>query len=339
MNARPRELSGLAAALALFAVAPPVSGQDGRRGAVVRVVHERGEMARVPGGEVVLGAGEAELEELVEACVLLYPGEQEIQRFICEERTFFHHSKKHLPRPTERSVIVPSFSIDRREVTVAGYRACVAAGACEIAPLFAGDESHLAPRLPMVNVTWREARSYCGWQGKRLPTEAEWEKAARGSDRRRYPWGDTYRDGSANLGAVEDLALLRMLSRLESRSRGRISMEFAFSFPDRVWIADARDGFLAAAPPGSLLWGRSPFGVHDMAGNVREWVSDYYAEEIDDLPEVAPERTVPVHGFRYRVVRGGSWKLPAFAARTYFRDFEDAGIRRADLGFRCARSL
>src|SRR5512134_3264010 len=88
-----------------------------------------------------------------------------------------------------REVYVSPFLIDRREVTAAEYRRCVLAGSCDLTPLVAGDRRFIRDDLPVVNVTWFDAVSFCGWQGKRLPTEAEWEKAARGDDARRWPWG------------------------------------------------------------------------------------------------------------------------------------------------------
>lgn len=280
-------------------------------------------MVTIPAGRVALGMDTDELDHLVRACVAAYP--PELADDWCDDRHFLRAANK---EPTHRVVVVPKFSIDRHEVTVADYRACVAASACDMTALVAGDERYLESALPMVNVTWQEASDYCSWQGKRLPSEAEWEKAARGTDQRRYPWGNQLRDDGANVGAVEDVALMRLRARTGSPSRRIRGPEF---------MPDAEDGFVAAAPPGSLPWGESPYGAADMAGNVREWTVDYYGAKLDDLPEVAPVRSSPLLRRTDRVVRGGSWQLPLFTARVYFRSFAAPELRATDLGFRCAR--
>src|SRR5262249_27166970 len=98
-------------------------------------------------------------------------------------------------RPPLSQVVGPqghprALAIDRREVTVREYKACVEAGACPLDPLVAGPAGYVADNLPIVEVTWPEARDYCVWRGGRLPTEAEWERAARGDDARIWPWGE-----------------------------------------------------------------------------------------------------------------------------------------------------
>src|SRR5262249_40500563 len=152
-----------------------------------------------------------------------------------------------------------------------------------------------------VLVNYNDASEFCAWTGGRLPTEAEWERAARGILGRRYPWGNVYNPFLSN--------------------HGRLSLD----------ATDDRDGFLELAPVGSFPEGRTPDGIDDMAGNVEEWVSDWYAEGYPEASTVNPHG--PATG-DLRVVRGGSFLSGRPWLRGSARMFEFPGVRRPWLGFR-----
>ena len=182
----------------------------------------------------------------------------------------------------QHTVYLGAYWIDRTEVTNAQYRKCVEAGACREpeCPYSWGHESaYNAPDHPVVCVSWYDARAYAAWVGGWLPTEAEWEKAARGTDGRIYPWGDEF-DGN----------------RLNYCDRNCTKGDIDTSVDD---------GYVVTAPVGSYLSGTSPYGALDMAGNVWEWVADWYdAEYYGRSPARNPQG--PASG-DYRVLRGGDF--------------------------------
>ena len=151
---------------------------------------------------------------------------------------------------------------------------------------------------PVVNVDWDDATAYCAWAGKRLPTEAEWERAARGTNGRRFPWGD-----------VEPT---RVLANYLNQWRGGAALE----------------------PVGSHPLGASVEGVHDLEGNVWEWIADWYDSH---YYKVGPTRNPrgPSDGTR-RVIRGSGWESEAPLLRSAHRLNSDPKNRNHTLGFRCA---
>jgi len=193
-------------------------------------------------------------------------------------------------------VTLSGYYMDRTEVTQGEYKKCVDAGECDT-PSCDWDPTG-TPNRPVVCVTWSQAGEYCVWAGKRLPTEAEWEKAARGTDGRKYPWG--------NETATCDYAVM-------------------YGCP-----GDAMD-VCSKSPSGD-----SPYGLCDMAGNVWEWVSDWYdSGYYANSPASNP--TGPVSGSD-RVVRGGSFVNLGgvfLRASDRFAVYPSAG--HDYLGFRCVR--
>lgn len=204
-------------------------------------------------------------------------------------------------RPQHR-VRIDAFYMDTFEVTVARYEKFLDATGHVRPDFWPYDETREYAERPVVGVAWSGAQAYCEWAGKRLPTEAEWEYAARGQDGRRYPWGDD-------------------APTVEVANVGK-SWSYKF-YKDRL------------EPVGSHAGGTSPFGMHDMAGNVWEWVADWYdAKYYARSPETDPSG--PPDG-SMKVLRGGSWNFAGKYSRTSSRLRFEPRHRAADIGFRCAR--
>ncbi len=199
-------------------------------------------------------------------------------------------------------VYLQTFYMDVNEVTQLDYTRFVKMTKREKpkVPVFEDKaEKLISPDYPVVGVTWNDAFGYCRWASKRLPTEAEWEKAARGEGMRRYPWGTKFEHPFANVDGQDD-------------------------------------GFQYLAPVGSFEVGRSPFGLYDATGNVAEWVmDDYTADYYQETPYRDPPG--PKTDDVFKVIRGGSWRESRLGARVTKRFSAKMWRSDSTIGFRCAK--
>jgi len=191
-----------------------------------------------------------------------------------------------------------AFWIDQAEVTNEMYARCVQDGSCTPPSNTTHFDDSAYADHPVVYVSWKDANQYCAWAGRRLPTEAEWEKASSGTDARVYPWGDTIDCTLANYwgrenGCVDD-----------------------------------------TTPVGNYPEGISPYGALDMSGNVLEWVSSLFKP----YPYDAGDGREDLDASGARVLRGGSWNVTNEYIRSSRRDWYLPSIRRNYVGFRCAMS-
>ena len=203
----------------------------------------------------------------------------------------------------EHQVYLKSYFLDKHEVTQEAYErfAKMTRRIKRKIEVFEDDPAKLLlPQNPMIAVTWDDAEAYCKWAGKRLPTEAEWEKAARGEGKRRYPWGEEFVTSYANIDGTED-------------------------------------GYRYLAPPGSFEAGRSPYGIYDMTGNVGEWVADFYDENAYRKSSYR-DPAGPDQG-EQRVIRGGSWRETKRNVRSSKRFQAKPWRHDITVGFRCAKDV
>lgn len=246
---------------------------------------------QLQGGKLVQGLDESSRSFILQVCMKI---SDEPDRE-CEQKRLLRNEYP------QKDIQIEAFSIDSTEVTTGQYQACVEAGACEAIEYKSckvytpkGLQISLRvpktlklPNHPVVCVSRKQAQTYCEHNKGRLPTNAQWEYAARGEEGVLFPWGETWSPERANWGEFD---------LVKSAVSGKI------------------DRFAWTAPPGQYPKGKSPMDVHDMAGNVAEWVSG--------------------EG-RFGEVRGGSWISDPFSLRTTVRKRVLASARRTDVGFRC----
>jgi len=209
-------------------------------------------------------------------------------------------SSGHVEEQPVHVVLLDNYYIDKYEVTNAQYKVCVDAGRCEQPTNINLYVNIHYEQHPVVFINWDMASTYCEWRDARLPTEAEWEKAARGTTERTYPWGEGIDCTFANF-----------------------KTDASFCVGDTT-------------PVGTYEKGRSLYGVYDMAGNVMEWVADWYDESYysksSDANPLGPEKG------KYRVLRGGAWNSNEFYLRTTNRSRVIPVVSQNTYGMRCARS-
>ncbi|MFM8552602.1 MAG: formylglycine-generating enzyme family protein [Nitrospiraceae bacterium] len=269
----------LAGVLSLGAADPTKDGQSGAGKTGGPTGKDGAPMIVIPEGEFLMGASDAASNE----------------------------------RP-EHKVWLKSYAIDQYEVTIGLYAKFLEAAKHGPPPTWDDEAVTSAGNRPAVGLTWQDAEAYCKWAGKLLPTEAEWEKAARGTDGRRFPWGQ-----------------MQPFGDIANSNRG-------------VWVSDA----ITLAPVTSGLegmsvrhgtkeGGKSPYGLFHMAGNAAEWVADWYDRE---YYQKSPDRNPPGPATgEKRVIRGGSWADVPMGIRTTARVSAEPDFQDRTVGARCAMDL
>lgn len=240
-----------------------------------------GELVLIPGSRFMMGSSKAEVERTWNECVSKFPK--------CDKRIFE-------PETPEHMVWVDSFYIDRYNITNRQYLECVQDRECTRPKRTLFLEDPQFADFPVVFVDWHQAYNYCSWAGGRLPTEAEWELAARGTDEFRFPWG------------------------------------YEFDEKRAVWNAKQPQ------PVGGRKSGASTFGIQDMAGNVWDWVQDWFDPRYYQRSPYANPRG-PDNG-RHRVFRGGSWSSdsPVYL-RSTIRNHNRPSRWSPFIGIRCAKDV
>ncbi|MEX1229767.1 MAG: formylglycine-generating enzyme family protein [Planctomycetaceae bacterium] len=266
-------------------------------------------MAVIPAGEFQMGSRAEEIDD--DFKVIGYPEDWK------------KHAQDELPAHRQT---VESFLMYQDEVTNEQYKKfCDAAGHPTPEYWKEGEFPEGKGNHPVVQVSWHDAQAYCGWAGTRLPTEAEWEFAARGGSEndqpsRKYPWGDEWDRTLANSASyhakvnINDATLWKNWYEGEDQAR-----------------------YPLTTPVGHFEKSISPFGLHDMAGNAWEWCADAYAP-YEDRAKQNDEKKADSDDAA-RVTKGGSWANVPFHLRTADRNSVAPDTRNLYIGFRCAKDL
>lgn len=203
-----------------------------------------------------------------------------------------------------------AFFIDQYEVTNATYDRCVTAQKC-VRSTTRADTKYSAPRQPVAGVGFKDAVAYCRFAGKRLLTEAEWEKAARGPLGRIWPWGNRWHERACNHGTIHPI--------------------------QDLFHGSATDGWFWIAPVGRMAKDRSYYGVMDLGGNAAEWVADWYRYRWWSTGKVKSRNPKGPTGGHGRLVKGGSWRRWRILSRAATKRWLGSRKRQPDVGFRCAK--
>jgi formylglycine-generating enzyme required for sulfatase activity len=248
-------------------------------------------MVLIPAGSFQMGSTKDEVDRAIHTCLTEYKKDQQT----CEG--WF---KRELP---QHRVQLDAFYLDQYEVTTARYAKFFKETNRRQPVYWSANVVSAHASKPVVGVDWNDATAYCAWAGRRLPTEAEWEKAARGTDQRSYPWGN------------------------EAPSEQRANFNHCCDFNEYGALTDV----------GLFEQGRSPSGAYDMAGNVWEWTADWYDETYyGESPARNP--TGPSSG-DFRMLRGGSWDNGPVYVRSALRLRGTSTERGDNIGFRCAQDI
>ena len=263
---------------------------------------DSGDMVMVPGGPFLMGVDKVSNVDVEKM------SKRKKLRYLVSRAAFHDEGPAH-------NIIVDTFMLDTFEVSNKKYAEFIKATG-HPAPAYWDDHKRNKPKQPVSGVNWFDANAYCGWANKRLPTEAEWEKAAKGPKGFKYPWGDKLDESKANYGRKQEFT-----ANVDS-------------YPE----------------------GKSGYGAYNMAGNVFEWVQDWYDPNYYKTNTVSINPTGPTEGVylsgtgtyvdriatgKKRVIRGGSWYAPAQTVTNTHRFWNDPmnNSYGVGLGFRCARSV
>jgi len=318
---------------ALLALDPTYRDAQQRRDEALR-----GAIGHVAGGDewesevallrqIAASGDRATLAEVLDRCVVTIPA---------GEFLMGNDVGPHDERP-QRLVYLDGYEIDRYEVTNVQYQRFAREMGREPPPHWSGDEYPPGQaNYPTAGVTRDDAEAYCAWAGKRLPTEAEWEKACRGTGGRIYPWGDGWDPSRANVDAF----------------KGDQSKHWAYTEPGIVgwgddWgplqVTPEGPGVTGLRPVGSYPEGASPYGAMGLVGGVSEWVADWY--NWDGYWDVPDRNPIVLEPRWNRALRGSSWYpynivgLAQDRSRCSARNSSHRGTPDARVGFRCARSI
>lgn len=283
------------------------------------------EMVFVPSGTFLMGSSNKQIDMAMDDCKKMYHGESDCQRHI--------YLRQEQP---QHEVYLDAFWIDKTEITNAqycrflntegnktingvkwfepgaGHRGVIYGHIQETDRVFTPEVGY--ENYPVIEVSWYGAKAYCDWVGGRLPTEAEWEYAAKGTSNNMYPWGSEFNGNLANY------------------------RDSTFNFDNMGKDTSFSDGYSQWAPVGTYPDGASWCGALDMAGNVHEWVNDWYS---DDYYSISSKENPngPENG-TLKISKGGSWYDPGWHVRCSYRKIlTPSSARMHWIGFRCVMPI